>query len=187
VLLHFFLFMDQLLQQFETPVYDRDGESYVVYLWGRSRPGDTWQGWLVFERAGDRRRFSTPVETTQPNGEAVVYWGSGLTATYFDGALQRALNPGGTVEAARPIAPLVARGVDSAARRERLSDIERDMLAWFDRHRSTRALSQTLFDELPYAHADIVRAIEDLEKNGHYLTRRTEEGNDWIFLGEAAR
>jgi len=27
--------------------------------------------------------------------------------------------------------------------------------------------------------------MEDLEKNGHYLTRRTEEGNDWIFLVEA--
>ena len=87
----------------------------------------------------------------------------------------------------RPIEPLVAFGVDSAERRERLSEIERDVLAWFARHRTKRALSQALFDELPYAHADVVRAMEDLEKNGHSLTRRTEAGNDWIFLGDEAQ
>jgi hypothetical protein len=179
--------MDQLLQQFEAPVHDGDGNSYVVYLYGRSRPADTWQGWLVFERVSDRRRFPTPVETTQPNVEAVVYWGTGLGATYFDGALQRALNPAGTGTVVRPVEPLVGFGVDSAERRERLSEIERDVLAWFNRHRTMRALSQALFDELPYAHADIVRAIEDLEKNGRYVTRRTEEGNDWVFLSEEAR
>jgi len=57
---------------------------------------------------GDGRRFSTPVETTQPNVEAVVYWGTGLEATYFEGALQRALNPGGTSDVVRPSEPLVA-------------------------------------------------------------------------------
>jgi len=179
--------MDQLLQQFETSVDDAGGNRYVVYLYGRSRPGDTCQGWLVFERVSDRRRFSTPVETTQPNMEAVSYWGTGLSAAYFDGALQRALNPGSAGVPVRPIEPLVEFGVDSAERRDRLSAIERDVLAWFDRHRTKRALSQALFDELPYAHADVVRAMEDLEKHGRYLTRRTEEGNDWVFLGDEAR
>jgi hypothetical protein len=92
--------MDQLLQQFEALVDDGAGNRYAVYLYGRSRPGDTCQGWLVFERTSDGRRFSTPAETTQPNMEAVAYWGTGLSATYFDGALQRALNPGGTSGAA---------------------------------------------------------------------------------------
>ncbi len=179
--------MDQLLQQYEALVHDGEGNSYVVYLYGRSRPADTWQGWLVFERVSDRRRFSTRVETTQPNVEAVVYWGTGLEATYFDGALRRALQPAKAAGTVRPIEPVVGVGVDSAERSKRVSLIERDVFAWFDRHRTKRALSQALFDELPYAHADIVRAIEHLEKNGHYLIRRTEEGNDWVFLREEAR
>src|ERR1051326_5368853 len=83
--------MDQLLQQFEAPIRDANGNLYVVYLYGRDRPSDTWQGWLVFERRRDGTRFTTPVETTQPNKEAVLYWGTGLEETYLEGALERAL------------------------------------------------------------------------------------------------
>jgi hypothetical protein len=81
--------MERLLQ-FERPIADATGASYNVSVYGRSRPSDTWQGWLVFERTTDGKRFSTDVETTQPNAEAIVYWATGLTDTYFDGALQRA-------------------------------------------------------------------------------------------------
>ncbi|HYU25699.1 MAG TPA: hypothetical protein VEO74_10880 [Thermoanaerobaculia bacterium] len=82
--------MEQLLQQFEKPITDRGEASYTVYLYGRSRPADTWQGWLVFERASDGKRFATDVETTQSNAEAILYWATGLTDAYFDGALERA-------------------------------------------------------------------------------------------------
>ena len=81
--------MERLLQ-FERPITDATGTAYNVSVYGRSRPSDTWQGWLVFERTTDGKRFSTDVETTQPNAEAIVYWATGLTGTYFDGALQRA-------------------------------------------------------------------------------------------------
>jgi len=86
--------MDTLLQQFETPFTDGDGKTYVVSAYGRSRAHDTWQGWLVFERQSDGRRFATPVETTQPDEEATRYWATGLGATYFDGAFLRAMNGG---------------------------------------------------------------------------------------------
>lgn len=82
--------MDELLQQFERPVTDDRGERYTVFLYGRSRPADTWKGWLVFERQSDGRRFATGTETTQPDASAVLYWASGLEPTYFDGALERA-------------------------------------------------------------------------------------------------
>jgi len=42
--------MEQLLQEFDRPVADQAGTMYRVFLYGRSRPADTWQGWLVFER-----------------------------------------------------------------------------------------------------------------------------------------
>ena len=82
--------VDELLQQFEKPVTDNSGARYMVSVYGRSRPSDTWQGWLVFERQSDAKRFATDVETTQPDAEAVVYWATGLTDVYLDGALDRA-------------------------------------------------------------------------------------------------
>jgi hypothetical protein len=179
--------MEQLLQQFEAPIRDANGNLYVVYLYGRERLSDTWQGWLVFERRRDSVRFATPVETTQPNAQAIVYWATGLTATYFDGALQRALSPDRTARAAdvsRPAPAFIRYGADTATRRRRLTNFEREIMRFFERLRATRALTQQLFDASPHAHADIVRALEDLEKQGGYLVRSTEEGNDWLFLTE---
>ena len=59
------------------------------------------------------------------------------------------------------------------------------MLACFTRHRVKRLPTLTIFDELPYAHADVVRAFEDLEKQGGLLIRRTEQGSDWVFLTQS--
>jgi hypothetical protein len=165
--------MERLLQQFEHRVSDRDGETYDVFLYGRSRPGDTWQGWLAFERTSDGARFTTDVETTQPNAEAVLYWATGLTEAYFDGALARARKPQRPPQPIPVIAPAAT-----------LAQIERDVLAFFTRHRILSARTQVVLDGLPHAHADIVRALEDLEKQARYLVRRTEEGNDWLFLTE---
>ncbi|HEU4889602.1 MAG TPA: hypothetical protein VFV49_17080 [Thermoanaerobaculia bacterium] len=175
--------MERLLQQFEQPIADAAGTTYNVYVYGRSRPADTWQGWLVFERLTDGRRFSTDVETTQPSAEAILYWATGLTDAYFDGALVRAMNAVETDH--RPIAvppPLVGGLVDSDTRTKRLADLEREVLALFQHHGTTRLLTRTVLDGLPHAHADVVRALENLEKQGGLLSRRTEEGNDWIFL-----
>ena len=65
--------MERLLQTFETPFRDTDGDTYDVQVYGRSRPGDTWEGWLVFTRQRDGVRYITPTETTQPSSEAVLY------------------------------------------------------------------------------------------------------------------
>ena len=173
--------MERLLQ-FERLITDTTGTTYNIYVYGRSRPSDTWQGWLVFERTTDGKRYSTDVETTQPNAQAIVYWATGLTDTYFDGALQRAQMP---IERDTPDLapePLVDGRVDSETRRHRLDDLERAVLGVFVHHRATRVRAQTLFDHLPHAHADVVRALEDLEKERRLLTRRTEQGNDWLFL-----
>lgn len=59
-------------------------------------------GLAEFERTTDGRRFSTDVETTQPNAEALLYWSTGLTAAYFEGALERATNRRPTARKADP-------------------------------------------------------------------------------------
>lgn len=178
--------MERLLQEFEQPVTDAAGTTFKVSLYGRSRPGDTWQGFLVFERLTDGKRFPTGVETTQPSAEAILYWATGLTGTYFDGALTRALAPPPATKMAVAVPPPVV-GVDAETHRQRLADLERDVLACFSRRHTSRLLTQSVFDELPHAHADVVRAIEDLEKQGGVVERRTEEGNDWLFLTQPSR
>ena len=181
--------MDRLLQQFEHQVADAAGTVFNIYLYGRSRPHDTWQGWLVFERIPDGQRFSTDVETTQSNAEGILYWATGLTDAYFEGALQRALRPALSETAPYRIPePIVGGPGDSASRRRRLAELERTVLDCFTRLQSTRLLTQRVFDEIPHAHADVVRALEDLEKQGGLLVRRTEAGNDWLMLtAEGAR
>ena len=175
--------MDQLLQQFERPFVDRNGDLYTVFLFGSSPPHDTWKGWLVFERRRDGRRFTTPIETTQPNREAVLYWATGLEDTYFEGALERAQRP---LDPSHPHfaapQPLVDYGTNHETRAARAAHIERDILDFFTKANEDRVLTQTLFESLPHAHADVVRALEDLEKQRRLIDRRTEEGNDWVFL-----
>ncbi len=155
-----------LLQEFERHLTGSDGDEYAVLLYGRSRPGDTWQGWLVFVRQRDNRRFATPVETTQPNVEAIVYWSSGLTDVYFDGALQRAMAPE-TVIPQQP-APL--------------TNIEQGVLAIFQRLRQPRVLVQRILDELPFSREEILDAIDDLQEQQRLVVRSTEEENDWLSL-----
>jgi hypothetical protein len=79
--------------------------------------------------------------------------------------------------------PLVGYGVDAVEHSRRLTLIERHVLALFQNLRLTRLLTERVLDQLPYAHADVVRALEDL---GHrkLIARKTPQGNDWIFLTE---
>jgi hypothetical protein len=110
--------MERLLQTFDAPFTDRNGDVYVVELYGNSRPGDTWQGLLRFVRRGDGVRVTTGPETTQPSAEALLYWASGLSATYFEGAFDRARE---SHAAAPPLAPPPLRDAtaDDATYRKR--------------------------------------------------------------------
>ncbi len=66
---------------------------YRVRACGSEMDDTLWHGWLEFVpiHGGETRR--SPRETTQPNRTDAVYWATGLTAVYIEGALQRALNP----------------------------------------------------------------------------------------------
>ncbi|HEX8173321.1 MAG TPA: hypothetical protein VF824_22495 [Thermoanaerobaculia bacterium] len=178
--------MERLLQTFEAPFADHDGNLYAVQLFGRSRPGDTWQAMLTFVRQRDGISFTTGVETTQSNAEAVLYWATGLTPAYFDGAFERArlqstqsTRPSAApIEAAPPLRDVTA---DRETYLHRLNELETQVLDSFRRHGADRVATQTVLDELPHAHADVVRAIEDLEKQRHLVERVTDGGTDWLI------
>ena len=171
--------METMLQQFETPVV-RNGVTYIAYLYGHERVDGTWEGHITFERTPDGARFTTPVETTQSNAQAVLYWATGLTDTYFDGALQRAMSAPPRPRVAPQPPPVV--GADAATREARREDIETAVLELFAAQGAAKLLTQHIFDSLPHTHADIVRALEHLEKGEQRIVRRTEEGNDWVTL-----
>lgn len=85
--------MAQTLAKFDAPVADRDGHHYIAQVCGRERDNGQWEAWLEFEdlQTGDVLRSQR--ETTQPNRKDAVYWATGLTPVYLEGALERILRP----------------------------------------------------------------------------------------------
>jgi hypothetical protein len=81
----------EVLVQFSEPVIGRDGTRYVARACGSEMPDGLWQGWIEFLDADGGRALRSGRETTQPNRADTVYWATGLTAVYLEGALERAL------------------------------------------------------------------------------------------------
>jgi hypothetical protein len=70
--------------------------------------------------------------------------------------------------------------------RRRLEQIERYVLGFFQAQGRARVLANELFESTrEFANADLVRALEDLEKKQRLLVRHTTEGNDYISLTPA--
>lgn len=82
---------------FTEPTRSATGDLYYARALGRVAPDGLWEGWLEFTRAGDDDLVTTRRETEQPNRADLVYWAQGLTQTYLEGALERALSPAPTV------------------------------------------------------------------------------------------
>src|SRR5688500_18258319 len=64
-----------------------------------------WEGWVEFIPTAGGTPVRSPRETTQPNRVDAEYWASGLSRTYLEGALERALRRpiGKTVTPAQPL------------------------------------------------------------------------------------
>ena len=77
-----------VVRVFDSPLIV-SGTSSHVQVCGRPA-GTIWEGWIEF-RSDDGTWHRTPRETTQPDLAAVHYWAGGLSTTYLEGALQRAL------------------------------------------------------------------------------------------------
>jgi hypothetical protein len=83
----------ELLVTFTEPVRSSNGDLYYVRAMGGVAKDGLWQGWLDFVLAGSEETVTTSRETTQPNRDDLMYWAEGLSATYLEGALDRALSP----------------------------------------------------------------------------------------------
>jgi hypothetical protein len=85
--------MAEVLVDFEAPVA-YDSELYSARAVGRfGASTHMWEGWLEFLPRAGGDPVVGGVETTQPEREHLIYWATGLTPVYLEGALRRALSP----------------------------------------------------------------------------------------------
>lgn len=97
--------MAEVLVQFDTVMRAPDGRWYVPRACGR-RAGNVWEGWIEFVPADDSpTAIRTAKETLQPNRTDLMYWATGLTRIFLEGALKRALAGPVYIERERPLHP----------------------------------------------------------------------------------
>jgi len=85
--------MAEVLFQFDTPLLLTDGPTYLPSACGREAEDGRWEGWLEFLPDDGSAVLRSRRETQQPNREALLYWATGLTPVYLEGALARTLEP----------------------------------------------------------------------------------------------
>jgi hypothetical protein len=85
--------VSEVLVKFAEPVLRYQETSYRAQACGAAMTDGLWEGWIEFIpiAPGGGARLRSPRETTQPNRVDTLYWATGLTSTYLEGALVRAL------------------------------------------------------------------------------------------------
>ncbi len=82
--------MAETLQRYVDSVVDDAGREFEARACGAEMPDGLWHGWIEFIPIGLGAPIRSPRETTQPNRTDAVYWASGLSRVYLEGALRRA-------------------------------------------------------------------------------------------------
>lgn len=85
--------MAEVLVEFTDPIESDDGSRYIARACGGEADNGMWQGWIEFIPTTGGEVLRSGRETTQPNRETAMYWATGLTAVYLEGALERARRP----------------------------------------------------------------------------------------------
>lgn len=86
--------MSEVLRSFTEPIRDDSGE-YHARVVGRPATDGMWEGWFEFVPLGGQRSETliSSVESRQPKREHLMYWATGLSPVYAEGALRRARQP----------------------------------------------------------------------------------------------
>lgn len=82
--------MAEQIHQATARVISRDGMSYRPVVMGEQQPDGAWHGWIVFHPTDGGPPVRTGRETSQISRGALEYWATGLEATYYEGAFDRA-------------------------------------------------------------------------------------------------
>jgi hypothetical protein len=92
--------MAEVLVEFDAVFRGSDGGRYAPRACARVAEDGRWEGWIEFSDLDTGAVVRSQRETTQPSRADTMYWATGLTRVYLEGALDRALAP------ARRISPL---------------------------------------------------------------------------------
>ena len=88
--------MQEVLIEYGELTRPRDESRWVAKVMGRRRDDGSYEAWIEFlPIVGGEAYERVPLlrtqrETTQPDRSAALYWASGLTRAYLEGALERA-------------------------------------------------------------------------------------------------
>lgn len=85
--------MSEVFVQFETIVTGPNGSRFIPRACGRARADGLWESWIEFAPVSHADGpLHTSRESVQPNRDDLMYWAQGLTQTYLEGALNRAVS-----------------------------------------------------------------------------------------------
>ena len=85
--------MAEVLVEFDAAFRGPDGQRYAPRACARGAEDGRWEGWLEFSDLDTGDVIRSGRETTQPSRADTMYWATGLTRVYLEGALVRALAP----------------------------------------------------------------------------------------------
>ena len=120
--------MAEVLVEYDTVLESAEGR-WAPRACTRIADDGLWEGWIEFLPIGDgvRGPIRSGRETEQPNREGVLYWASGLTHVYLEGALARArAKPVTIVE--REVSPPMFDGPRDSVQRITVADSRRSVL-----------------------------------------------------------
>ena len=85
--------MAEVLVEFDAAFPGPDGARYAPSACARMAEDGRWEGWIEFTNVDTGAVVRSGRETTQPSRDDTMYWATGLTRVYLEGALDRALAP----------------------------------------------------------------------------------------------
>lgn len=149
--------MAEVLVEFSEPVTDADGITYAARACGSETETGMWHGWIEFVPLDGGDPIRSGRETTQPNRTDTLYWATGLTNVYLQGALERALKP----LVRRPTRPAPVPAFDEPAPNIAEPPLAESILNPFSVYRKGESLLRRQLGALSIWHlVNIIRAYE---------------------------
>jgi hypothetical protein len=148
--------MAEVLVEFDAAFPGPGGVAYTPRACARLGDDGLWEGWIEFTDIETGAVIRTTRETTQPTRADVMYWATGLSRVYLEGALARALSPGYTLP---PVAVHVEPAYDGPAPVGALADVVPVSRAVLDPFEVYAQGEQVLRQELSALDTDHLRAI----------------------------
>ncbi|MCU1381697.1 MAG: hypothetical protein JWL71_394 [Acidobacteria bacterium] len=152
--------MAETLLRYQQPVSAPNGTEYEARACARPTAGGLWQAWIEFVPIAAGQRVRTARETTQPNRVDTVYWATGVSPVYLEGALRRALSRQLTTPALRAqlsifgqprLDPFVAYEKGEPHLRRRLAVLSASQLTDIAVGEGITVLGRTVLECLPHA------------------------------------